>query len=326
MSASRRQLLRVGAAAAFAVASGGARAEKLRTAKVLCGFAPGGSSDIISRQIAAALVPQYADTALVENRTGAGGQLALAALKGAPPDGSVLAETRMSMLAIYPHIYKKLPYDPIVDLVPVAGASTADCGFAVGPAVPESVRTLSDYLAWVGKNPASGSFGSPATGSLPHFLGVLLGKSAGIQLIHVGYKGGQPTMIDLVAGHVPAACNPLGTFLPYVSAGKCRLLATSGRVRSRFTPDVPTFAEEGFDGLTATEWSGIFLPAGVSLRVRDRATQAVRAALTDPALTELLGRMGIEVISSTSEELSSILKADLERWAPLVSSVGFSVN
>ena len=241
MNLSRRQLIQSAGASAL-LASIGQQAlaqAQVESLKIVTGFPPGGTSDTICRRVADRLVPGYAKAAFVENKTGAGGQIAVTFVKSAPPDGNTLLQTPMSMLGVYPHIYKKLPYDPVADLAPVSLGCVFDFGFAVGPSVPASVKTLPEFLDWCKANPAQANFGSPAAGSVPHFIGVLLGKSAGVDIKHVAFRGTQPAILDMIGGQLQAVSGPIGEFTQHVAAGKCRLLAATGAKRSPFAPSTP---------------------------------------------------------------------------------------
>lgn len=301
-------------------------AAPLEQVKVITGFTPGGTSDTICRRVAAKLTPGYAKSAVVENRTGAGGQIAIQAVKGMPPDGSAILQTPMSMLGIYPHIYKKLSYDPVNDLTPASLGAVFDFGFAVGPAVPASIRTMPEFLAWAKANPTLANFGSPAAGSTPHFIGVLAGRTAGIELKHVPYRGTQPAILDMIGGQIQAVSGPVGEFTQHVAAGKCRLLATSGAQRNKFAPNTPTMVEQGLKDLAFNEWFGFYLPAKAPADVLARANAALRAALAAPETIEGLEAMGLESKSSTPAELAAMQKADTERWGPLIKSIGFTAD
>jgi tripartite-type tricarboxylate transporter receptor subunit TctC len=258
MSPSRRQILhRAGAASLLASSPFVSRAQgaMLEQVKIVTGFPPGGTSDTICRRVAAHMQGSYGKSVVVENRTGAGGQIAISAVKGMPADGTAILQTPMSMLGIYPHIYKKLPYDPVADLTPASLGAVFDFGFAVGPAVPDTVRTMAQFLAWAKANPDKANFGSPASGSTPHFIGVLAGRTAGIELKHVPYRGTQPAILDMIGGQVQAVSGPVGEFTQHVAAGKCRLLATTGAARSKFAPGVPTMVEQGMKDMPSTSGS-----------------------------------------------------------------------
>jgi tripartite-type tricarboxylate transporter receptor subunit TctC len=262
----------------------------------------------------------------VENRTGAGGQIAIQGVRTMAPDGATLLQTPMSMLGIYPHIYRKLPYDPVADLSPVSLGCTFDFGFAVGPAVPASVKTIADFLAWCKANPDKANYGSPAAGSVPHFIGVLLGRQGGVDLKHVPYRGTQPAILEMVGGQIQAVSGPIGEFTQHVAAGKCRLLAATGASRSRFAPDTPTLVEQGLRDMAFSEWFGFYLPGKAPADVVQRANAALRAALADKETVDGLAVMGLEAKSSTPAELAALLEADTRRWGPIVKSIGFTVE
>ena len=296
------------------------------TVKIVTGFPPGGTSDTITRRVAAKLPASYAKATVVENRTGAGGQLAIQALRQMPNDGSVILQTPMSMLGIYPHIYKKLPYDPVADVVPCSLGATFDFGFAVGPAVPATVRNVEEFLAWCKANPMMANFGSPGAGAMPHFMGALIGKARGVDLKHVPYRGTQPAILEMIGGQIPAVSGPIGEFTQHVNAGKARLLAASGAQRSKFAPGTATLQEQGFKDMVFSEWFGFFLPGGASADVVSRANAALRVSLADKETVDGLELMGLESKSSTPAELAALLKADFEKWGPLVKAVGFTVD
>ena len=326
MNMQRRHLLATAAAGCLTLT--GVRAQGLPdSAKIFAGFAPGGTVDVAARRIADKLRDVVAKSVVVENRTGAGGQIALSALKTAPADGLTFLVTPMSMLGIYPHTYKKLPYDPVADFMPVSQAVRFDFGLAVGPMVPATVRNLTDYVAWCKANAKDASYGSPAAGSVPHFVAELFGRAAGIaDFKHVPYRGTQPAIVDLMGGQVSAVTGPVGEFLQHLSAGKVRLLATSGAARTRFTPSVPTYAEQGFKDIVFDEWFGIYVPARTPAEVVNKLSAGLRAALSSPDVIDALGQMGLEARPSTSGELAALLKRDSDRWAPLIKTIGFSAD
>ena len=323
----RRQFILSSAAGIAALAQPLARAQGLPDrATILAGFAPGGTVDVTARRVADKLRDTLAKVVVVENRAGAGGQIALSALKTAPADGLTLLVTPMSMLGIYPHTYKKLPYDPVADFQPVSQAVRFDFGFAVGPMVPAGVKTLAEFVAWCKANPKDANFGSPAAGSVPHFVAELFGRAAGIDLKHVPYRGTQPAITDLIGGTVAAVSGPVGEFLQHLPGGKVRLLATSGAARNKFAPTVATYAEQGFKDIVFDEWFGIFMPAKVPAEALNRAATAIRGALAAQDLVDALAQMGLEARPSTPAELAALLKKDSDRWAPLIKSIGFTAD
>src|ERR1044071_6533490 len=204
MSFNRRRFVGTSSAGAVLAALGlpvgraGAQGQPLDAVKIVTGFPPGGTSDTLCRRVAENLRGgTYTKSALVENKPGAGGQIAVQSMKGAPTDGSVILQTPASMLMIYPHIYKNLAYNAFTDVTAVSQACTFDFGFCVGPAVPDSVKNIPEFLAWCKANPDKANYGSPAAGSVPHFIGVLLGQAGGVDLKHVAYRGTQPAIQDM---------------------------------------------------------------------------------------------------------------------------------
>lgn len=330
MSFTRRQILQTTSASALMASLGqnvfAQATTNIETATIVTGFAAGGTSDTTCRRLATKLGGDYAKTVVVENRTGAGGQIAVGYVKGKPADGSTILQTPTSILTIYPHIYKKLPYDPMVDITPVSLACIFDFGFAVGPAVPASVKTVPEFLAWAKANPAGANYGSPAAGSTPHFIGALLGKKGDVELKHAAYRGTQPAMLDLLGGNISAVSGPIGDITQHLPTGKVRILGVSGAKRSRFAPEVPTFGEQGLKDMAHSEWFAFFLPAKASPELVAKLNAAMKSALAQKDVIDGLGTFGLEAMSSTPAELTELLKKDTAKWAPIVKEVGFTAE
>jgi len=328
MKLTRRNILQASAAPLLGglAARAWAQAAPFDTVRLITGFPPGGTSDTICRRVASKLAPGYGKSVVVENRVGAGGQIAVQTFKSMAPDGAALLQTPMSMLGLYPHIYKKLQYDPVNDVMPVSLGATFDFGFAVGPAVPASVQNIADFLAWCKANPTQANFGSPGAGAVPHFIGVLIGRSGGVDLKHVPYRGTQPAILEMIGGQIQAVSGPVGEFAQHVAAGKCRVLASTGAQRSKFAPNVPTLLEQGLKDMVFNEWFGFFLPAKAAPEVVQRANAALRSALAEREVVEGLEVMGLEAKSSSPAELGAMLKSDTERWGPVVKAIGFTAD
>jgi tripartite-type tricarboxylate transporter receptor subunit TctC len=299
------------------------RAQALETARILVGFPPGGTVDAVARRVAEKLRGNYAKTVVVENKPGAGGRLAVEELKRSAPDGTTLLVTPAAMITLYPHVYTKLAYG-VDDVTPVSTVAQVAFAFGVGPAVPESVKNIKDFLAWAKANPAMANYGSPGAGSPPHMEGALLSKESGVELRHVPYRGSAPGIQDLLGGQVTAFSSPIGDYLPHLKSGKLRVLATSGAARSRFAPDVPTYTEQGFKALEMVEWYGLFLPAKAAPEVVQRAATAVRAAMTSPDMAEGLAAFGMEVQVSSPAELTKAVNDENAAWGPIIKRVGFT--
>ena len=297
-----------------------------RSIRLISPFPPGGAADVLARNLAEELTPVLRQSVVVENRTGAGGQIALSALKASAPDGLTFLVTPMSMLGIYPHTYKKLAYDPVADFTPVSQAVRFDFGLAVGPQVPASVKSLAEFIAWCKANPKDANFGSPAAGSVPHFVAELFAKAANTELKHVPYRGTQPAIVDMMGGQIASVTGPVGEFMQHLPTGKARLIATSGAARNKFAPGVATYAEQGFKDIVFDEWFGVYLPGKTAPEVVARLSGAVRNALAAQDMIDSLAQMGLEAKGSTPSELTALLKKDTDRWAPLVKAIGFTAD
>lgn len=297
----------------------------LELARIICGFPPGGTSDAISRRIADKLRGGYATNVVVDNKPGAGGQIGVTTLRDSPADGSAMLLTPSSMLSIYPFVYKNLPYKPLEDVQPVSLACYFNHAFGVGPAVPESVKTVKDFLAWAKANPTKANYGSPGAGSMPHLIVALLNQLNGSDLKHIPYRGSAPGIQDLLGGQISAMSSPIGDYLPYLKTGKLRVLAISGINRSPFVPDVATYRQQGFP-ITVREWYGVFLPGKARPEVVRRAAAYLQPALAQPDLVVSMAQVGMEVQSSTSQVLGDLLKADADEWRRLIKQIGFTAE
>ena len=305
-----------------------ALAQAIDQIKIYYGFPAGSAGDGVARRVGEKLAGSAytKNTGVVENKPGAGGRIALETLKASPADGSALALSPWSALAIYPHIYSKLSYDPARDFVAVSIAAVMHHGLAVGPLVPANVKNVKDFLAWAKANPKDASYGSPAAGSTPHFIGALLGINNGVDLKHVPYRGSIPGVTDVVGGQLASMVTPSGDFLQYHRARRLRLLATSGAERSPFSPDVATFAEQGFAELTTEEWFGFYAPAKTPAAIVAAANAAINAALKEKSVIDSLATTGLIARGSTPEEQARSQRAENERWGPLVKKIGFSAE
>lgn len=292
--------------------------------RILVGFPAGGSVDTSARRVAEAWRGRMAESVLVEQKVGAGGRLAIVALKDAPADGQTLLLSPSSMFTIYPHVYRKLQYRADADAVPVAPIADATAGFGVGPMVPAAVKTLAQFVDWAKANPAGAAYASPAAGAMPHFLGNQFERAAGITLTHVPYRGAAPGMQDLMGGQIASGCFILGDFLPHLASGRVRLLGVTDTKRSRFAPEVPTFEEQGFKGIVGVESYGLFLPARTPAALVERVSDLARLALRESAVTEGLAKLGFEPAWMAPADYARRLAREREQWGPIVKASGFS--
>lgn len=301
-----------------------ALAQVLDATKVVIGFAPGGTIDVTGRRIAEKLAPTFAKSTIVENRTGAGGQFAVNAVRTAAPDGSMILLTPASPLGLHPFTYRQLSYDPVNDLLPVSGAAVFDYALAIGPQVPATVTTVREFLAWAKANPGNATFGSAGVGSAANFIGSALGKTGNLELRHIPFRGSQPAILEMISGRLAAVVGPTGEFMSQVKAGKARLIATSGPTRGKFTADVASYAEQGFKDLAYLGWFGFYVPAKTPRDVVQRLNDAIRAALLATDLVEGLATMYLEPFPTTSQQLAALLNTETEFWRGLVNTVGFT--
>lgn len=290
--------------------------------KIVVGYPPGATSDSLARVVGEAMSRRLNQPVVIENKAGAGGQIANQQVKGAPADGTTLLMTPVATMSIFPHSYAgQLKYDPFKDFVPVAHLSNFQVGLGVASNVP--ARTLGEYVAWVKANPEKNSFyGSAATGSLPHFFGVMFAKAAGLQLQHVPYRGTSAAMQAIAANEIAALSTVVADIEALVQGNKATLLAVAGEKRSPQFPNVPTFREQGYD-LVATPWYGLFAPAGTPPAVVQRIAKAAMESVNDPALQKRLVDMGVEPTGYPPERLGQIMKADFDRWGPPIRESGF---
>jgi tripartite-type tricarboxylate transporter receptor subunit TctC len=316
-----------GAAALGALAPYAAFAQALDQVKILYGFPAGSSGDTVARRVGEKLAGSAytKNVAVVDNKPGAGGRIALELLKGSPADGSVIALAQVSALANYPYIYSKLGYT-VQDFAPISIGAVMQHGLAVGPMVPANVQNVKDFLAWAKANPKDASYGSPGAGSTPHFLGALLGINSGVELKHVPYRGSVPGVTDVVGGQIAAMVTPHGDFIANAKAGKLRILATSGPKRSPYVPDVPTFAEQGFPELTTEEWFGFLAPAKTPASVLAAANAAITAALKEKTVTDSLAIVGLIPRASSMQEMAASIAAESKHWGPLIKKIGFTAE
>jgi tripartite-type tricarboxylate transporter receptor subunit TctC len=323
----RRHLL-TAPAAAFAVGAAGLAPygvahAGVRTARILVGFPPGGTTDVIARLLALGL-KDYASTIIVENRSGGAGRFAIEALKTAAPDGSVFILAPMATMTLYPHVYKTLRYDPLRDFIPVSTVGEVSYILAIGAKVPAGVNTLADFIAWCRANPEQATYGSPGAGSPLHFIGVQLAHTAGFEYLHVPYQGAAPTLQDLLAGQIASSILPVDTPLDHVRTGTLRALATSGPRRSIFLPDVPTFRETGYPALESVDWFGIFVPAETPPECVETLNAAIQRALGEDDLKAGLTALAIEIDTISLGDLGRLMKAEFERWGSVVLASGFT--
>jgi tripartite-type tricarboxylate transporter receptor subunit TctC len=320
----RRQFLQLVLSAATGLLPIRASAQLLeQPIRIIFPFAAGGSGDTLARLVADKMRAELGRSVIVENRTGGAGRIGVTAVKNAARNGSTLLITPIAPMAVYQHVYKSLGYDPINDFAAVSQLATFDFGLAVGPQVP--AHSLAELVAWLKVDAARAAYGGPSNGDLPHFLGVLFERSAGLELRHVAYRGAVPAVTDLVAGQIPIGILPLSDLAAMHRAQRVRILASSGKERSRFTPGVPTFREDGYD-IEGSSWYGAFAPAKTPADTIESLSTIMAAAIRAPEVSERLLAFGLVPTGSSAAEFAAIQKSDSERWASAVKLSGFTAD
>lgn len=304
--------------AALALGASGALAQS----RIIVNYPPGGGLDATARMLAEKLTEGTGRSFVVENRTGAAGTIGAAALKGGPTDGSLLLFAPDSNISVYPHTVKNPSYVPLRDFVGVAHGGNYRIGLAVANAVPS--RDLREFVAWSKAQPAAVGYGTAGAGTNLHFLGTLIVQVTGANMTHIPYRGTIPALTDLVAGHVQAAVLPLGSMLGHMRSGKLRFLGQTGDDRSASAPDAPTFKEAGYPALSISGWYGLFAPVGTPADVLNRYNEVVVKAIRTPDGRDRLRKYELDPREMSATEFQAMVKADTERWEPIIRSSGFT--
>jgi tripartite-type tricarboxylate transporter receptor subunit TctC len=292
--------------------------------RIIVPIPTGGQSDVVARLVAEALRERLGQPVVVENRPGASGRIAVDALRSAAADGATLLFAPIAVPVLVPLVFKDVSYDPQKDFAPVSQVATY--GFAFAVAADHPAQTLPEFVAWAKANSARATFGTPGAGSVPHFLGVMLRQAAGIELVHVAYKGAAPAEAEVLSGQIAAVASGLWDLVPLHRAGRLRILASAGAERSPLLPTVPTFREQGYPAIEATGWHGVYAPAGTPPPVIDQLSAAIVAAVRTPDLGEKFAALGLEPTGTTPEVLASITVDDIKRWRPIVKAAGFTAE
>lgn len=322
----RRQLIAASATGLLTAGSGVMPRSHAQAIKkpvhMIVGFPAGGGTDVTARVLAEALRGAYAPTIIVENKAGASARIAVEYVKNADPDGSVMLFTPDFPMTLYPHSFKSLSYDPLRDFISVGPVATGMLTFVVGPAVPDNVKTLKDYVEWCKANPTKAAYATTSAGATPHFTGVMLSSEAGVSMSPVHYRGGAPAAQDLIGGHVPASVNPVSEVIELAKGGKLRILAVTGSKRSPFLPEVPTMREQGYN-VVVDSFTGVWLPAKTPEVIVNALSSAMRAASQTKEMSDGLAKFGSEPAFQTPAEFTNTVKAEIDRWGPVVKASGF---
>lgn len=316
----RRRILQAMAAGAPLALMRGAAAQATLT-RVIVGFAPGGSVDALARLVAEALTADSGKTVIVENKAGAAGRLAVELVKQAAPDGETLLVAPQGPMTLFPHVFKSLRFDPARDFSPITRLATGDFALTAGPLAPAD--GLAALRAWLKTAGDKAAYASPGAGTLPHFIGVAAARQLGAAMTHVPYQGSAKSMVDLAGGHIALAVSPVTEALELHRAGRVRILATTGRERSPFVPEVPTFREQGLD-IDAPLWFAAYGPAGLAGATVERLRRAIDTHLGTAPATQHLARLGLVAAPLAPDALDALRQRETAFWASIVKESGFT--
>ena len=313
-----RSMMRMAlAAAAFAVAgTAGGQSFPSRPVTLTVGFAPGGGTDTAARIIAQKLSENLGQSVVVENKAGAGGNIAAQQIAVAPPDGYTIHLTSVGPMAVAPYLVKDLPYDPKRDIAPITMGVVFPNVIIVHSGVP--AKTLAEFVALAKAKPGRLTYASSGVGGAGHLAGELFKERAGIDVLHVPYKGGGPAMTDLLGGRIDMYVGVPSTVAPHVDAGKARALATTGAKRTSMMPSVPTVAESGYPGFEATNWYAFVAPGKTPKDLLDFWNRELTRVLNDPSVNAELAKHGLDPAPTTRDELAQYMERESQKWGKVV--------
>jgi len=295
-----------------------------RPVSMVVGFAPGGGTDTASRIIAKKLAENLGQAVSVENKPGAGGNIATDLVAKSIPDGSTILLGSVGSLTVAPHLIAKLPYDPFKDLAPITMAVVFPNVLVVNPSL--GANTLADFVRLAKAKPGSINYGSSGIGGAGHLAGALFAIVAKIDIVHVPYKGGGPAVTDLLGGQIPAVFATPASAGVHIKAGKIRALAVTGAARTPFMPEVPTIAESGYPGYEATNWYAYVAPAKTPRDVLARWNQELVKVLSDPVVREQLVSHGLEPMPGSADALAKYMEREYAIWGRVVKEAKITAN
>lgn len=287
-----------------------------RPVRIILPYSPGGGADVVARPLAIELGKRLGVSVIVENKGGASGNIAMSYVAHAPADGYTIVLPLTAQVSVNPTLYRHLPYDPINDFAPVTVVGRAAYFLVINPTVP--AHTLQEFVALAKKNPGKFSYASTGLGSGLHLSMELFKSIAGVDVVHIPYKGGSEAYTDLLAGRVQAMFAGVGAAKQWIDNGSMRALAVSTTQRSRVLPNVPTFAEAGVPGFESDVWYALLAPKGTPAPVIATLHDAVVAALNSPELQKTYQENGIETVGSTPDQLTSLIKSETVKWADVM--------
>ena len=291
--------------------------------RLVAPYPPGGQTDLVSRFLAERLSPALGQQVIVENRAGAQGIVGLEAVKNAAADGYTFVYANVSNISINPHVYPKLPYDGLKDFAPVTQLGLSVLGMVVPATL--NVKTLPEFIAYAKANPGKVSFASFGSGSTSHIYGEMLKAAAGLDMVHVPYKGAGPAVQDVIAGHAQMAIQDFAAIGPHLRSGRLVALAVTGPKRWPAVPELRTFVEQGYP-LDIAGWNGIMAPAGTPRAIVERMSVEINKVIQSTAGREQMLNMGLLATGTTPDELAAVIRGDTPRWGEVIRKANIQVN
>ena len=292
--------------------------------KIIVPFTAGGASDVLTRVLAEKLQTRLGQTFIVDNRTGAGGNIGMEAVKNAAADGYTISSATIGTLSINQFLFAKLGYDPVADFAYVTMIWENCNVFVVAPQHP--AKTVQEFLAWARKQPKGVTFGSAGVGTTPHLAGELFRARAGITALHVPYRGAAQSMPALMAGDTDFAIDNIASYMPLIKAGKVRALAVTSSTRWPTLPDVPTMAEAGIPNFIVTSWGAFVVPKGTPVAIVNKLSAAVQAIAAEPAVQQRFLDTGARAVASTPAETAAFAERERVKWKEVVHISGAKMD
>jgi tripartite-type tricarboxylate transporter receptor subunit TctC len=294
-----------------------------RPMRMILGFAPGGSTDLVARVLAQKMAATWNQQVVVDNRPGANGMIGADLVAKATPDGHTLLLSSIGPMAINASLYK-MPYDIVKDFAPVTYTGNVTNLLVAHPSVPAA--NIKELVALAKAQPGKLTFGSSGSGGAPHMAVELFKILAKVDVVHVPYKGGGPAMADLVGGQISGSFASMPSSIPFVRTGKLRALAVTAPKRSPAAPEVPTVSESGIPGFSVLDWQGMFTTAKTPVAVVGKLNAEIKRALTLPDVIEKLGTAGVEIQTTSPEEWGRFVQSEIEKWAKVVKTAGIKLE
>ena len=292
--------------------------------RIVVGVPAGGTTDVVARLVGQKLGEQLGQQVVIDNRGGAGGNIGAELVAKAPPDGYTLFLATIGTMSINPSLYSKMPFDTLRDFAAISQLTSMPQLLVVHPSVP--VKSVKELIAYAKSRPGQLTFASGGGGTAIHLAGELFKTMAGVEMVHVAYKGGGPAMTELIGGQVSLMFDQILTSLPHVQSGRLRGLAVTTANRSPAAPQIPTIAEAALPGYAVTTWHGLLAPAGTPREIVNRLSGETARALQNPDIRDRFAAQGVDPVSSTPEQFSAMMKSELEKWRKVIAASGTKID